>query len=113
MILKDKKYTAKIDEIVQDVTWLQYEIGNWAKKADFIVYYEDDLTNNAHVSEFYNQEKAKQLLALFGKKPQRLHFEVQGGLKKNKRPPNEEVIENWDDLIKELKYREINWYFEN
>ena len=104
LIIEDT-VTANIDVILNHMEWIRGQYDKYNYLAGIVVTYED-FTNGTH----YNKEVMDGVLKFLEVDIADLGNEQ----RKNKRAKSEDIVENWDELIGEMKRRNINRYcFEN
>lgn len=112
LIIKGK-VEAKIPNVIQTMKDINAWIEEYAPHADYTIYYEDDLTDSGlGVAEFYNKETRKDLLENFFGVEDRALVDLEHNQKKNKRPPREEIVTNYDELMQEIERQNICQYIE-
>jgi hypothetical protein len=87
--------------------YLKKHYDHWYPLADFVVEYNDYATEGGS-QDFADKTVRKDLLQALGVKDRNLYSEVN---KKNKRPPNEECVSNWDMLLDEVDKLGIERYW--
>ena len=96
-LVVEGKVEAIIPEVIKQMKDIYENINKYRSLADFTVYYED-FTNNEDVQVFYNKEVQKELLDFLGVEHNNLSVYEQDN-KKNIRPPSNEVVSNWNELM--------------
>lgn len=104
---KDSKVIAKLDSVTNYMKWLKRHYDHWLPLADFVVEY-DDYTCENGCQDFADKQVRKQLLEALGVEDRELYSEVN---KKNKRPPNSECVENWQELLDEVDKLGLRRYY--
>ncbi len=103
------KVEAKINEILNYMIWLKERITENRHRVGFTVYY-DQVTNNEDVDSFYDIRVRKKLLDFLGVEDSNLSVERKKNTK-NTRGKSEEIVANWHELIREMKKRGIERYY--
>jgi len=104
------KVKVNIDETLEYIELLRKNIDYWAKKADFSLFYEGELTNHSeNVTGFYNASKSLKLQEFLGVDYKTLVTVTEKKVKLVHE--SSEVVSNWDELLSEMAKRGILRYY--
>jgi len=96
--LPEEKVKVRKQRVLTKLNKLKQNIDKYKLMADFVVYYEDDLTGGKNAQEFYNKVTEFKLCEFIGVAPRTLK-DIETHQQKDTRPPSSEIISNYNSLI--------------
>ena len=111
ILAKGGSVTAKIDRIVAYLKFLDENITEWNKKAGFVVYYRD-VTGGKDTRIFHDLEVRKRLFNFLGVEDMTTSVSWKVS-RKPERPPNEECVTNWKELLEEVDKNNIKRHWDD